>query len=128
MRRPHAASGLLTSDRDISLKCPQFPAYLRSLLPTYGFSPADALNRECQGNILIGGQCIQKVEILENKTQLLSSELIKVISPESCHIYIIDDDLSAGHTVNRRDTVEQRCLTASRRSHDPTIHPPPRKS
>ena len=54
---------------------------------------------KCQCDILIRCECIEEIEILEYKSKLLSSELVKLVALECCDILAAHIDVSAANLI-----------------------------
>ena len=86
-----------------------------TLLYFTGFGTCDGKG---QRNIFIGGQGVQKIEILENKPQLFSTEICKLCSMQHRDILFLYIDMTAGDGINRGNAVQQGGFARARSTHD----------
>ena len=86
-----------------------------TLLYFTGFGTCDGKG---QRDIFIGGQGVQKIEILENKPQLFSTEICKLCSMQHRDILFLYIDMTAGDGINRGNAVQQGGFARAGSTHD----------
>ena len=69
-------------------------------------------------DVLLNGQGIQQVKILEHKAQPLPAEPGQLAFAEGCDALPVQQDVPGAHGVDGGDAVEQGGFAAARRAHD----------
>ena len=72
-----------------------------------------------QGNVLIGGEGVQQVAVLEDEAQTLPAELGQLLALQAGQLPAVDDDGTGGGPVNGGHAVQQGGLARAGGAHYP---------